>query len=107
MDIPIYFESQKFSYLEIIVDLRNKLEALKALNYQQRGEFMDKTIDYMDTFCKLWFHYRQVYQYGNNNTIVECKIRLLACERKNIIFFVSHTMTQALAIYYTILVTCK
>lgn len=73
----------------------------------QRGELMEKAIRYLDTYCKQIMAYTTDGRYSIDNNIAERCIRPLAGERKNSLFFGSHKMARASAIYHTVIVTCR
>lgn len=94
-------------YLDIIGQLRSKLETLTADVHPPRGELMEKAIRYLDTFWKQLFRYLDDGRYSIDNNIAERNIRPLAGERKNSLFFGSHKMARASAIYHTAIATCR
>lgn len=94
-------------YLDIIGQLRSKLETLTADVHPPRGELMEKAIRYLDTFWKQLFRYLDDGRYSIDNNIAERNIRPLAGERKNSLFFGSHKMARASAMYHTAIATCR
>lgn len=94
-------------YLEIIGQLRSKLETLTAEGHPPRGELMEKAVRYMDIFWKQLFRYLDDGRYSIDNNIAERNIRPLAGERKNSLFFGSHKMAKASAVYHTAIATCR
>ena len=94
-------------YLDIIGQLRSKLETLTADGHPPRGELMEKAVRYLDTFWKQLFRYLDDGRYSIDNNIAERNIRPLAGERKNSLFFGSHKMARASAMYHTAIATCR
>ena len=94
-------------YLDIIGQLRSKLQTLTTDGHPPRGELMEKAIRYLDTFWKQLFRYLDDGRYPIDNNIAERNIRPLAGERKNSLFFGSHKMAKASAMYHTAISTCR
>lgn len=93
--------------LEIIGRLRSKMEVLLSGNHPVRGELMEKAVRYLDTYWKQIFRYTQDGRYSIDNYIAERYIRPLAGERKNSLFFGSHNMARASAVFHTVISTCR
>lgn len=93
--------------LEIMGRMRSKLDVLTADDHPPRGDLMDKAVNYLKTFWKQLFRYRDDGRYSIDNNIAERNIRPLAGERKNSLFFGSHKMANASAAYHTALATCR
>ena len=93
--------------LEIIGRLRSKLNVLLAPDHPPRGALLDKAVTYLDTFWKQIFRYTDDGRYSIDNNIAERNIRPLAGERKNSLFFGSHKMARASAIFHTAIATCR
>lgn len=93
--------------LEIIGRLRSKLDVLLAPDHPPRGTLMDKAVTYLDAFWKQIFRYTDDGRYSIDNNIAERNIRPLAGERKNSLFFGSHKMARASAIFHTAIATCR
>ena len=93
--------------LEIIGRLRSKMEVLLAGNHPVRGELMEKAVRYLETYWKQIFRYTQDGRYSIDNNIAERYIRPLAGERKNSLFFGSHKMARASAVFHTVISTCR
>lgn len=91
---------------EIIGRLRSKMDVLLADNHPPRGELMEKAVRYLDSFWKQIFAYTKNGRYSIDNNIAERCIRPLTGERKNSLFFGSHKMARASAIYHTVIATC-
>lgn len=92
---------------EIIARLRSKMDVLTADNHPPRGELMEKAVRYLDTFWPQIFAYTNNGRYSIDNNPAEQCIRPLAGERKNSLFFGSHKMARASAIYHTVIATCR
>ena len=60
-----------------------------------------------DTFWPQIFAYTNNGRYSIDNNPAEQCIRPLAGERKNSLFFGSHKMARASAIYHTVIATCR
>lgn len=93
--------------LEIIGRIRSKLNVLTAADHPPRGELMEKAVRYLQNLWDQIFAYRKDGRYSIDNTLAEQYIRPLAGERKNSLFFGSHKMARASAIYHTVISTCK
>ena len=93
--------------LEIIGRLRSKMDVLLSGNHPVRGELMEKAVRYLDTYWKQIFRYTQDGRYSIDNNIAERYIRPLAGERKNSLFFGSHKMARASAVFHTVISTCR
>lgn len=93
--------------LEIIGLIRSKMDVLLADDHPPRGELMEKAVRYLDTFWTQIFRYTEDGRYDIDNNIAERYIRPLTGERKNSLFFGSHKMAKASAIYHTAISTCK
>ena len=92
---------------EIIGRLRSKMDVLLAEGHPPRGELMEKAVRYLDTFWTQIFAYTNDGRYSIDNNAAERWIRPLAGERKNSLFFGSHKMARASAIYHTVIATCR
>lgn len=98
---------QSLQTKEIIGRLRSKMDVLLADGHPPRGDLMEKAVRYLDTFWKQIFAYTENGRYSIDNNAVERCIRPLAGERKNSLFFGSHKMARASAIYHTVIATCR
>ena len=119
LDTPLYREMYRLSpgqirlcrnnlkTKEIIIKLRSKLDVLPSDGHPPRGELMEKTINYMNTFWTQLFACLNNGSYSIDNSIAERFIRPLAGERKNSLFFGSDRMARVSAVYHTIISTCK
>ena len=85
--------------------LRSKMDVLLSENHPVQGELMEKAVRYRDTYWKQIFRYTQDGRYSIDNDIAERYIRLLAGERKNSLFFGSHKMARASAVF--LISTCR
>ncbi|MBP3470749.1 MAG: transposase [Paraprevotella sp.] len=83
------------------------MDVLLADNHPPRGELMEKAVRYFDKFWQQIFAYTNNGRYSIDNNIAERNIRLLSSERKNSLFFGSHKMARASAVYHTVVVTCR
>jgi len=98
---------QSLKTKEIIGRLRSKMDVLLADNYPPRGELMEKAVRFLDRFWKQIFVYTNNGRYSIDNNIAERCIRPLTGERKNSLFFGSHKMARASAVYHTVIATCR
>ena len=98
---------QSLKTKEIIGRLRCKMDVLLADNHPPRGELMEKAVRYLDRFWKQIFAYTNNGRYSIDNNIAERCIRPLTGERKNSLFFGSHKMARASAVYHTVIATCR
>jgi len=71
------------------------------------GDLMIKALHYLNTYWKQLFAYRHDGRYTIDNSLAERCIRPLTVERKNSLFFGSHTGAETSAIYHTFIETCK
>lgn len=95
------------STMEIMGQIRSKLNTLMAPGHPPRGDLMDKAVNYLNNFWKQLFKYTEDGAFSIDNNIAERQIRPLAVERKNTLFFGSHSMAKAAAIYHSVISTCK
>lgn len=93
--------------IEIIGRLRSKLNVLLAEGHPPRGELMEKAVRYLDNYWTQIFRYTKDGRYHIDNNIAERFIKPLAGERKNSLFFGSHRMARASAIFHTVISTCR
>lgn len=93
--------------LEIIGEIRSKLDALMAEGHPPRGELMDKAVNYMHKFWKQLFKYRDDGEYDIDNSLAEQQMRTIGGYRKNSLFYGSSKMARAAACYHTIISTCR
>lgn len=93
--------------LEIIGRLRSKLDVLISPDHPPRGELMEKAVRYLDSYWKSIFRYIDDGRFSIDNNVAERFIRPLAGERKNSLFFGSHKMAKASAVYHTVISTCR
>jgi putative transposase len=98
---------QSLQTKEIIGRIRSKLDVLLSENHPPRGELMGKAVRYLATYWKPIFAYTENGRYSIDNNAAERCIRPLAGERKNSLFFGSHKMAKASAIYHTVMATCR
>ena len=103
----IYACRNSLKTMEIKISMRSKLNQLKASSPPNRGELMQKAINYFDNFWNQLFAYQRDGNYTIDNSIAERNIRPLAGERKNSLFFGSHIMAQVSAYYHTLISTCR
>lgn len=68
---------------------------------------MNKALNYLHTFWKQLFAYRNHGEYSIDNTVAERAIRPIIVQRKNSIFFRSVQGVQNSAVYNTFIETCK
>jgi len=71
------------------------------------GDLMIKALHYLNAYWKQLFAYRHDGRYTIDNSLAERSIRPLTVERKNSLFFGSHTGAETSAIYHTFIETCK
>lgn len=95
------------STMEIIGQIRSKLNVLMATGHPPRGDLMEKAVNYLNNFWRQLFKYTEDGAYSIDNNIAERQIRPLAVERKNTLFLGSHSMAKVAAIYHTVISTCK
>lgn len=98
---------QSLKTKEIQIRLRSKLDSLLAEDHPPRGELMEKAVRYLDTFWTQIMAYTRDGRYSIDNNIAERCIRPYSGERKNSLFYGSHKMARASAIYHTVIETCR
>ena len=91
----------------MIAELREKLNHHLYFDQQPKGDLFQKALNYMHTFWKQLFRYRDDGDYTIDNSLAERCIRPMALERKNSLFFCSTEGARASAIFHTIIETCK
>lgn len=91
----------------IIAELRKKLDYHLYFDKQEKGDLMQKAINYMHAFWEPLFRYRNDGNYTIDNSLAERSIRPMTVERKNSLFFCSKAGAKASAIFHTIIETCK
>ena len=91
----------------MIAELREKLNHLLYFDQQPKGDLFQKALNYMNTFWKQLFRYRDDGDYTIDNSLAERCIRPMALERKNSLFFCSTEGARASAIFHTIIEACK
>ena len=67
----------------------------------------EKVLHFLNAYWKQLIAYRYDGRYTIDNSLAERCIRPLAVERKNSLFFGSHTGAETFAIYHTFIETCK
>lgn len=92
---------------EILIELRSQLDVQLAGGHPPRGELMDKAVRYLDTYWTRIFNYLKDGEYSIDNNIAERFIRPLAGKLKNSLFFGSHKMAAASAVFNTLISTCR
>lgn len=92
---------------EILIELRSQLDVQLADDHPPRGELMDKAVRYLDNYWDQIFKYLNDGEYSIDNNVAERFIRPLAGKRKNSLFFGSHRMANAAAVYHTLVSTCR
>lgn len=92
---------------EVVGQLRAKLDYHLYFDQQPKGDLFQKALNYMHTFWKQLFRYRDDGNYSIDNSLAERCIRPMALERKNSLFFCSTEGARASAIFHTIIETCK
>ena len=90
-----------------MIRLWSKIDALLGDGHPPRGELMEKTLRYMDTFWSRLFAYQHDGSYSIDNSIAERFIRPLAGERKSSLLFGSDRMARVSAVYHTVISTCR
>ena len=91
----------------VIAELRKKLDYHLYFDKQEKGDLMQKAINYMHSFWEPLFRYRNDGNYTIDNSLAERSIRPMTMERKNSLFFCSTEGAKASAIFHTIIETCK
>lgn len=91
----------------MIAELRDKLNHHLYFDQQPKGDLFQKALNYMHTFWKQLFRYRDDGDYTIDNSLAERCIRPMALERKNSLFFCSTEGARVSAIFHTIIETCK
>lgn len=92
---------------EILIGLRSQLDVQLADDHPPRGELMDKAVRYLATYWNQIFNYLKYGEYSIDNNVAERFIRPLAGKRKNSLFFGSHKMANAAAVFNTLVSTCR
>lgn len=90
-----------------IAEIRKKLDYYLYFDQSPQGDLMRKALNYMNTFWKQLFRYRNDGNYSIDNSLAERCIRPMALERKNSLFFCSTEGAKVSAIFHTIIETCK
>ena len=91
----------------IIIGMRSLLDLMKSENAPMHGSLLKKAVSYLDHFWKQVFLYRKDGNYTKDNSLAERRIRPLANERKNSLFFGSDKMARVSAAYHSVVSTCK
>lgn len=92
---------------EILIRLRSKLDTLLDDEHPPRGDLMEKAVRYLDSFWNQIMAYTRDGRYSIDNNVAERCIRPYSGERKNSLFYGSHKMARASAIYHTVIETCR
>ena len=71
----------------VITELRKKLDYHLYFDKQEKGDLMQKTINYMYSFCEPLFRNRNEDNNSIDNSLAERSIRPMSMERKNSLFF--------------------
>lgn len=98
---------QSLKTKEILIRLRSKLDTLLDDEHPPRGDLMEKAVRYLDTFWNQIMAYTRDGRYSIDNNVAERCIRPYSGERKNSLFYGSHKMARASAIYHTVIETCR
>lgn len=91
----------------IVESMRNEMFDLLAQSKEDLSDLMNKALNYLHTFWKQLFAYRNNGEYNIDNTAAERAIRPITVQRKNSMFFRSTKGVQNSAIYNTFIETCK
>lgn len=91
----------------IVDDLRNELFDLLALPKDEKSDLMQRALNYLHSFWKQLFAYRNNGEYTIDNLAAERAIRPLTVQRKNSLFFGSTKGAVNSAVYNTFIETCK
>ena len=103
----IYRRRNNKETTEIIEKIRTELYDLLANPEESRSELMSKALNYLKSFWKQIFAYRNDGEYSIDNMAAERAIRPITVQRKNSLFFGSVKGIQNSAIYNTFIETCK
>lgn len=91
----------------IIESMRIEMFDLLAQSKETLSDLMNKALNYLHTFWKQLFAYRNHGEYTIDNTVAERAIRPITVQRKNSMFFRSVQGVQNSAVYNTFIETCK
>ena len=91
----------------IIESIQNEMFDLLAQSKETLSDLMNKALNYLHTFWKQLFAYRNHGEYTIDNTAAERAIRPITVQRKNSMFFRSVQGVQNSAVYNTFIETCK
>lgn len=104
-------ENRNDSYTtNIINDIRLKMLDLLATEACEPGKLSDlmrRALNYLHTFWKQLFAYRNDGEYTIDNLVAERTIRNMTIQRKNSLFFCSDKGARNSAIYNTFITTCR
>ena len=91
----------------IIESIQNEMFDLLVQSKETLSDLMNKALNYLHTFWKQLFAYRNHGEYSIDNTAAERAIRPITVQRKNSMFFRSVQGVQNSAVYNTFIETCK
>lgn len=83
------------------------LMAKEACNPGTLSDLIRRVLNYLYTFWKQLFAYRNDGEYTIDNLVAECTIRNMTIQRKNSLFFCSDKGARNSAIYNTFISTCR
>ena len=91
----------------IIESMRSEMFDLLAQSKETLSDLMNKALNYLHTFWKQLFAYRNHGEYTIDNTAAERAICPVTVQRKSSMFFRSVQGVQNSAVYNTFIETCK
>ena len=83
------------------------LMATEACSPGPLSDLMQRALNYLHTFWKQLFAYRNDGEYTIDNLVAERTIRNMTIQRKNSLFFCSDKGARNSAIYNTFISTCR
>lgn len=103
----IYERRNDDTTTEIVESIRTRLYELLADGNEVNSDFMLRALNYLRTFWKQIFAYRNDGEYSIDNTIAERAIRPIVLQRNGSMFFGSVKGISNSAVFNTFIETCK
>lgn len=103
----IYERRNDDTTTEIVESIRTRLYELLADGNEVNSDLMLRALNYLRTFWKQIFAYRNDGEYSIDNTIAERAIRPIVLQRNGSMFFGSVKGISNSAVFNTFIETCK
>lgn len=103
-------ERQSLETIQIMADLEERLHRT-MMEMENEGESQNsllyKALNYLNTYWKQLFAYRNDGRYTIDNSLAERSIRPITVERKQSMFYGSHKGAGLSVVYHTFVETCR